>query len=150
MQRMFLEPFSDFMPLLVNFDGGVSVHGGVSLSRGRTLSKGGGLCSEGLFPEGRQYLSSGALSGRVSVHGGPRRNMGPETETPWKEHGTRHTERKWHHTKTPCPPPNPGQNDWYTPVKILPCPKLRFLAAIIHSHRKQWNTKFAFVFSKCE
>ena len=49
----------------------------------------------------------------------PGRNMGPGTETPWKEHGTR----------------QPGSDIiqrtplWTeTPVKILPCPKLRLRA----------------------
>ena len=43
----------------------------------------------------------------------------PWKETPQKEHGTRHRD------------PHPRQNDWHTPVKILPCPKLRLRAVNI-------------------
>ena len=40
-------------------------------------------------------------------------NMGPWTETPKKEHGTKQPDRKWHHTETPLPV------DKQTPVKTL-------------------------------
>ena len=33
----------------------------------------------------------------------PRKNMGLETETSQKEHGTRQPDRKWHHIETPSP-----------------------------------------------
>ena len=71
---------------------------------GRSLSMGGGLCpGEG-----------------VSVRETPRRNMGPATETPQKEHGTRDRPpgRTWDQQPTGSdiiqrPPPSCGQN-WLT------------------------------------
>ena len=39
-----------------------------------------------------------------------RRNMGPESETPLKVHGTRQPNRKWHHTETPCGETNTSEN----------------------------------------
>ena len=73
----------------------------LSFGGGGSLSRRGGLCpggfsvqrGEGVSVQGR-CLSRGS----VSVNG---RNMGPETETPWKEHGTRQSDRKGHHTETP-------------------------------------------------
>ena len=35
--------------------------------------------------------------------GSPRQRP-PWTDAPWKEHGTRQPDRRWHHTKTPPPP----------------------------------------------
>ena len=40
----------------------------------------------------------------------PPRNMGPATETPWKEHETRQPDMKWHHTENPS---TCEQNDWH-------------------------------------
>ena len=75
--------------------GCVSVHR-VSVSKGC-------LCPGGLCPG--WSLSRGSLSWVVSVQGLSvlgglcladisGMNMGPETETPWKEHGTRELDRK--------------------------------------------------------
>ena len=53
----------------------------------------------------------------------------PQAETPlWRNIGPGSQTGSNNHTETPTPC---GQNDWHTPVKILPCPKLRLRAVII-------------------
>ena len=81
----------------------------------------GGLCPGG--PLSREvYVQEGlcprAICPVISVRESPlyRRNMRIETETPWKEHGTRQADRKWHLTETlAC-----EQNNWQTGLKALP------------------------------
>ena len=100
-------------------------HTGASLSRGLFVQGGfcpgalclgvgvsvqGGLCPGGSLsgdPPPRKRPSEGPETETLSG-----RNMGPETETPQKEHGTRDRDplegiwdqaarQKWHHTETP-------------------------------------------------
>ena len=57
----------------------------------------------------QEWIPVGDPSGQKSLWTEtPGRNIGPETETPWKKHGTRQPDRKWHHIESP--PLNNGQN----------------------------------------
>ena len=77
----------------------------------------------------------------------------PPRQTPLKEHETRHRtpllsqeehrtrqpDRKWRSTERPPLPRE--QNDWHTPVKILPCPKLRLWAVKMEREYACWSQR---------